>query len=167
MSAEAARLPGLSAGLDESLLDLGQEEALEPDLPICDPHHHLWEREGHSYLLTGFLKDAAAGHRIVSTVFAECGAFYRADGPAEVRPVGEAEFVAGVGAMSDSGRYGATRVAAAFTGFADLTLGAGAEAVLAALVAAGGGRFRRSEEHTSELQSLMRISVAAFCLQKN
>src|SRR3546814_15949859 len=66
----------------------------------------------------------------------------RADGPAEVRPVGEAEFVAGVGAMSDSGRYGPTRVAAAFTGFADLTLGAGAEAVLAALVAAGGGRFR-------------------------
>src|SRR3546814_19712356 len=79
----------------------------------------------------------------------------RADGPAEVRPVGEAEFVAGVGAMSDSGRYGATRVAAAFTGFADLTLGAGAEAVLA-----------RSEEHTSELQSLMRISYAVFCLKK-
>src|SRR3546814_3015680 len=117
MSAEAARLPSLIAGLDESWLDLVQEEALEPDLPICDPHHHLWEREGHSYLLTGFLKDAAAGHRIVSTVFAECGAFYRADGPAEVRPVGEAEFV-------------------------------------------------RSEEHTSELQSLMRISYAVFCLQK-
>src|SRR3546814_2944042 len=26
---------------------------------------------------------------------------------------------------------------------------------------------RRSEEHTSELQSLMRISYAVFCLQKN
>src|SRR3546814_2463291 len=26
--------------------------------------------------------------------------------------------------------------------------------------------FRRSEEHTSELQSLMRISTAAFCLKK-
>src|SRR3546814_10390566 len=26
---------------------------------------------------------------------------------------------------------------------------------------------RRSEEHTSELQSLMRISYAAFCLKKN
>src|SRR3546814_1066892 len=26
--------------------------------------------------------------------------------------------------------------------------------------------FRRSEEHTSELQSLMRISYAVFCLQK-
>src|SRR3546814_6389219 len=27
-------------------------------------------------------------------------------------------------------------------------------------------RFARSEEHTSELQSLMRISYAVFCLQK-
>src|SRR3546814_17360929 len=97
MSAEAARLPSLIAGLDESWLDLVQEDALEPDLPICDPHHHLLEREGHSYLLTGFLKDAAAGHRIVSTVFAECGAFYRADGPAEAHPIGEAELVAGAG----------------------------------------------------------------------
>src|SRR3546814_8720026 len=30
-----------------------------------------------------------------------------------------------------------------------------------------GGRHRRSEEHTSELQSLMRISYAVFCLKKN
>src|SRR3546814_3296903 len=29
-----------------------------------------------------------------------------------------------------------------------------------------GGRFNRSEEHTSELQSLMRISYAVFCLKK-
>src|SRR3546814_7090702 len=28
------------------------------------------------------------------------------------------------------------------------------------------GRQRRSEEHTSELQSLMRISYAVFCLKK-
>src|SRR3546814_7421986 len=29
-----------------------------------------------------------------------------------------------------------------------------------------GGKGRRSEEHTSELQSLMRISYAVFCLKK-
>src|SRR3546814_10122997 len=29
-----------------------------------------------------------------------------------------------------------------------------------------GGRARRSEEHTSEFQSLMRISYAVFCLKK-
>src|SRR3546814_1437320 len=34
-------------------------------------------------------------------------------------------------------------------------------------VAAGvQGRYSRSEEHTSELQSLMRISYAVFCLKK-
>src|SRR3546814_3077866 len=32
---------------------------------------------------------------------------------------------------------------------------------------AAGGRAGRSEEHTSELQSLMRISYAVFCLKKN
>src|SRR3546814_19920579 len=31
---------------------------------------------------------------------------------------------------------------------------------------AGAGDARRSEEHTSELQSLMRISYAVFCLKK-
>src|SRR3546814_9046988 len=31
---------------------------------------------------------------------------------------------------------------------------------------AGGGLVGRSEEHTSELQSLMRISYAVFCLKK-
>src|SRR3546814_9709446 len=30
----------------------------------------------------------------------------------------------------------------------------------------GVGNHRRSEEHTSELQSLMRISYAVFCLKK-
>src|SRR3546814_8576853 len=38
-----------------------------------------------------------------------------------------------------------------------------AEARLAAVQA----NCRRSEEHTSELQSLMRISYAVFCLKKN
>src|SRR3546814_10283588 len=37
-------------------------------------------------------------------------------------------------------------------------------AILSALL--GEGAFPRSEEHTSELQSLMRISYAVFCLKK-
>src|SRR3546814_3167780 len=37
---------------------------------------------------------------------------------------------------------------------------------LARLAGAGGAGVRRSEEHTSELQSLMRISYAVFCLKK-
>jgi predicted TIM-barrel fold metal-dependent hydrolase len=67
---------------------------------------------------------------------------YRATGPAEMRPVGQTEFVAGIAAMSDSGRYGPTRVAAGIVGFADLTLGDRVEAVLEANIRAGGGRFR-------------------------
>src|SRR3546814_5807689 len=33
-------------------------------------------------------------------------------------------------------------------------------------LSAAQGLYRRSEEHTSELQSLMRISYAVFCLKK-
>src|SRR3546814_1714909 len=40
--------------------------------------------------------------------------------------------------------------------------------MLARLQAGNGlARMHRSQEHTSELQSLMRISYAVFCLQKN
>ena len=28
-----------------------KEEILEPALEIVDPHHHLWDRNGHRYLL--------------------------------------------------------------------------------------------------------------------
>ncbi|WP_089719034.1 amidohydrolase family protein [Candidatus Entotheonella palauensis] len=142
MSTEPVVLPSLTSGLDEHWLTQTHEDILEPELPICDPHHHLWERDGHRYLLPEFLADAGSGHHIESTVFLECGAFYRATGPVEMRSVGEAEFVNGVAAMSASGQYGPTRVAAAFVGYADLTLGERAEAVLTALIEAGGGRFR-------------------------
>jgi predicted TIM-barrel fold metal-dependent hydrolase len=118
------------------------EPILDPDLPIIDTHHHLWDRPDQRYLLDGLLADLRTGHNVVATVFVECHAMYRADGPEEMRPVGETEFVAGVAAMSASGAYGPTRVAAGIVGFADLTLGDRVEAVLEAHVRAGGGRFR-------------------------
>src|SRR3546814_14305081 len=40
-------------------------------------------------------------------------------------------------------------------------------AALETTLAAIEARWSRSEEHTSELQSLMRISYAVFCLKKN
>jgi predicted TIM-barrel fold metal-dependent hydrolase len=125
-------------------LDRRSEEILEPDLPIVDPHHHLWDRPGPigRYLLDELLADLNSGHRIVATVFAQCGSMYRADGPEALRPVGETEFVNGIAAMSASGRYGPTHVCAGIVGYADLTLGDRVQEVLEAHLRAGGGRFR-------------------------
>ena len=118
------------------------EPVLDPELPIVDPHHHLWQRGGHRYLLPELRADLETGHNIVATVFLECRSHYRADGPPELRPIGETEFVAGIAAMSGSGNYGNTRVAAGIVGYADLTLGDRVEPVLLAHLRAGGGRFR-------------------------
>lgn len=121
---------------------LRAEEPLEPELPIIDPHHHLWDDERGRYLLDEFLVDLNAGHNIVSTVYVDAAAMFRKDGPVEEQPIGEVEFVNGVAAMGASGRYGGTRVCAAIVGLADLRLGDRVEAVLEKLAAAGNGRFR-------------------------
>src|SRR3546814_7510411 len=47
-----------------------------------------------------------------------------------------------------------------------LDFGADVVAYSATKLMDGQGRVLRSEEHTSELQSLMRISYAVFCLKK-
>jgi predicted TIM-barrel fold metal-dependent hydrolase len=137
------------------------EDILEPNLPIIDPHHHLWDLTpllGHFpephhpfiaavartpyYTFDQLRSDAQSGHRVVGTVFMECGAFYRADASVEMQPVGEVEFVNGVAAQSASGIYGELRAAAAIIGHADMTLGDRAKPVLEALIAAGNGRFK-------------------------
>ncbi len=75
------------------------ETILEPDLPIIDPHHHLWDRPSSApglpraehgfdkvtrlsprYLLDELLADLESGHNVRATVFVQCGAMYRADG---------------------------------------------------------------------------------------
>ncbi len=132
--------------INDEWLALTQEETVEPELRICDPHHHLWDFRGdqvsYRYLLDEFLEDTGSGHNVVSTVFIECRSMYRAHGPEALKPVGETEFVNGIAAMSASGQYGGGRVAAAIVGHADLTLGDAVAPVLEAHIAAGGGRFR-------------------------
>lgn len=118
------------------------EHIIEPGRPICDPHHHLWNRNGNRYLLDELLADTGSGHNVVSTVFVECMSMYRADGPVEMRPVGETEFVQGVAAMSASGGYGETRACAGIVSFADLSLGDAVRPVLEAHIAASPNRFR-------------------------
>jgi L-fuconolactonase len=124
------------------------EAVLEPELPIIDPHHHLWDIrtftaepyasfEQKVYLCQEIVADIrSSGHNVVQTVFAQCGAFYRADGPEAMKCVGETEFVHGIHAMSNSGIYGGTRLCTGIFGSADLRLGVGAEPVLRAHLAA-------------------------------
>ncbi len=131
-----------------------QEEALEPDLPICDPHHHLWLDTGHTgspYTLDDLLVDTGGGHNVVKTVFLECHAEYRADGPEHLRPVGETEFVADLAersaALAASG--GGAEIAGIMSN-ADLSLGEAAEEVLLAHEEAGRGRFRGVRYSTAQ-----------------
>ena len=142
MSATPTPFGRVRAPNDAWLGRAAAEDVLEPDLPIVDAHHHLWQRPDHRYLIHEFAAELGSGHRTVATVFLQCHAMYRADGPEALRPVGETEFVAGIAAMSRSGQYGPTRIAAGIVGFADLTLGDAVEPVLAAHLRAGGGRFR-------------------------
>ena len=127
-------------GLNPAWLASYTETAIEPDLPIVDPHHHLWEREG-GYLLDDILADAGSGHHIVATVYAQCGYAYRSSGPVEMRPVGETEFVAGV-ARAATQRGAKTKVCAGIVGYADLQLGDAVEPVLRAHIEAGASHFR-------------------------
>jgi L-fuconolactonase len=128
-------------------LALTSEPPLEPELPICDPHHHFWDRRlaripYQRYLLDELEADMRSGHNVRSTVFIECRSMYRKDGPREMRPVGEVEFVQGLAAASASGLYGPGRAAAAIIGHADLNLGERVAPVLEALQAASPDRFR-------------------------
>ena len=123
-------------------LDRRKEPILEPELPILDPHHHLWDRAGWRYLFDDLVADTISGHNIRATVYVQARAMYRARGPVEMRPVGETEFINGVAAMSASGIYGNTLHCAGIVGHAVLTLGCKVENVLAAHMHAGGDRFR-------------------------
>ena len=133
---------GLYADPREDWLALHSEEIIDPQRPIVDPHHHLWDRGGLRYLIEEFSADLASGHNIVATVYVEARSMYRATGPEAFRPVGEVEFVNGVAAMSASGGYGPAAICAGIVGHVNLSLGEGARAVLEAEIAAGQGRFR-------------------------
>jgi len=117
------------------------EEALEPDLPIIDAHHHFFPESWGGYLLPDLLKDTGGGHDIRATVYVQCGWHYRDSGPLPLRPVGETEAVVELAKEAAEART-QTNVAAAIVGFADLCLGDAVDEVLAAQIAAGEGRLR-------------------------
>jgi L-fuconolactonase len=135
-------------------LDKLREDVLDPDLPIVDPHHHLWDRPGSRYYLDELLADVNTGHNVVATVFLQCFWAYRTEGPEEMRPVGETEFVASVAAEAER-RKTRTRVCAAIVGHADFRAGERVDDVLEAHVAAAGGRFRGIRQGTARHPDLL------------
>jgi predicted TIM-barrel fold metal-dependent hydrolase len=138
----AASKTGLYADPREDWLALRNEAIIDPQRPIVDPHHHLWDRGGLRYLIEEMTDDIASGHNVVATVYVDCRSMYRAGGPEAFRPVGEVEFANGVAAMSASGGYGKAAICAGIVSHVNLLLGEGARPVLEAEIAAGNGRFR-------------------------
>jgi predicted TIM-barrel fold metal-dependent hydrolase len=146
MSQTASRFAG---SVDQAWLDLLVEPVLEPELPIVDPHHHLWVREGNVYLLPELLRDVGSGHNVIATVFEECHAMYRATGPEAEKSLGETEFVTGVAAMGESGVFGGCRVCSRMVGRVDLMLGDRARDLLERHLIASGGRFAGVRQSTA------------------
>jgi L-fuconolactonase len=123
------------------------EETIEPDLPICDPHHHFWdyrfERIPYQrYLLDELINDTSSGHNITSTVFVEARSMYNLSSSDNFKTINEVEFVNGLSAASASGLYGKTKAATSIVGHANLNLGKKVEPVLEALIAASPSRFK-------------------------
>ena len=123
-------------------LALHDEPVLEPELLIVDPHHHLWDRPESRYFFFDLLKDLQSGHNICATVFVECGAMYRKNGPSELRAIGEVEFANGAAAMGASGVYGELQVCAGIVGYGDLLLGERVASVLEQYIVVSSGRVR-------------------------
>ncbi len=146
MAQPASRFAGQ---IDQDWLERVSEPVLEPELPIVDPHHHLWMRDGNVYLLPELLADIGSGHNVVATVFEECRSMYRADGPIEEGSLGETEFVTGVAAMAASGSFGGARVCSRMVGQVDLTLGDRVRPLLERHMIASGGRFAGIRQSTA------------------
>jgi L-fuconolactonase len=131
---------------NEEWLSTNKEIALEPDLPICDPHHHLWDFNKtyieETYLLPDILKDTNSGHNIVSTVFIECGAMYNPIHTLAEQVINETEFVNGIAAMSNSGLYGSTKIANGIVGSAPLLIGDSVATILDQQISVAPKRFK-------------------------
>jgi L-fuconolactonase len=127
--------------VDEGWLALRTEEALDPQLPIVDAHHHFWRRAT-PYFVPELLADLACGHHLRGTVYIECSTMYRADGDPRFASVGEVEYVNGIGAEFASGCHGQVRACSGIVGRVDLSQGAAARDVLEAMLARAPERLR-------------------------
>lgn len=100
-------------------LALHTEQILEPQLPIIDAHLHLWDRPGWTSLLQDLLNDTRSGHNVIATIFIQCIAMHRREGPEVLKAFGETEFANGVAAISASGIYGSLQACAGIVSYAE------------------------------------------------
>ena len=122
-----------------------QEEIIDPQLPIIDPHHHLWNGDNQlagsfPYLIENLNEDTFSGHNIVGTIFMECAQGYYSDGEEKYKPVGETEFV--VNLMKASKKLPKTTNIIGIIGYADLMLGGEVKDVLDKHLLKGEGFFK-------------------------
>lgn len=130
----------MTSTLDERLAQI-HEDPLDSDLPICDAHHHLWDRPGNRYLVEDLVADAA-DHNVVSTIFVECMAGYREDGPEAMKPVGETAYIETIAAECAADTSITMECCAAIIGYADLRLGRAVLPVLESHSEASPSRFK-------------------------
>lgn len=145
---------------DDRWLEMRTEEVIDPERPIVDPHHHLWDRHT-AYLVPQLLADLRSGHAVRGTVYIECSSMYRADGDPRFASVGEVEYANGIGAAFASGYHGDLRACAGIVGRVDLTMGALAGEVLASCLGRAPERFRGVRQMAAwdaspEVNTLMR-----------
>jgi L-fuconolactonase len=124
------------------------EPILQPELPIVDAHHHLFDRPQFRYMFEDLQQDLGLGHDVRATVYIETQAMARSTGPEWLRPTGEVEFANGVAAMSASANYGPAQVCAGIIGYADLRLGGEVAATLERNLAISPDRFRGIRQNT-------------------
>lgn len=120
--------------------DVTREEIIDPEIAICDPHHHLWYESDARYHLNDFLKDVTSGHNVVKSIFIESRLMLDKSAPTALQPVGETEFVKRTVAQVRD-RTGID-IAAGIVGFADLTLGGRVNPVLESHIIKSDNKFR-------------------------
>ena len=99
-----------------------REPIIDPAREIIDPHHHLWRnRFSQDYLLDELWADTGAGHKVTKTLFMECRAFYRREGPEHLMALGETEAITDIAKRSQENTEDHAQIVG-IVAHADLTL---------------------------------------------
>ena len=122
------------------------EDPILPNIPIIDPHHHLWDVGFGRYYIEELLEDInSSGHNILSTVYIMSSSntkIYSKDGLEEFKPIKEIEFATSEGKRADLIPNNKVKVNASIVGSVDLTYGNKLKPVLEKAVNISEGRLK-------------------------